>query len=120
MVRMSKTLLDGFDILTFFENSTDYLQKIGFAVMMLVGVILVIVAVIQIAKGLAGGGKGQVNWVMSIMTLLVGGALMFGGWKLVTKVASAGADTINQLGGGDSIAGDKGGFSNAEDFEPAS
>ena len=119
MVRMSKPLLDGFDILKFFENSTNYLQKIGFAVMMLVGVILVIIAIIQIAKGLAGGGKGQVNWVMSIATLLVGGALMFGGWKLVTKIASSGADTINQLGGGDAISGAKDGFTDADDFEPA-
>ena len=89
-----------FDIITFLDNSAGYLKKVGHYIMVLAGVILVIVAVVQIAKGLAGGGRGQVNWVMSITCLLVGGMLIFGGWNLATNLASMGADTINELGTG--------------------
>lgn len=95
---------DSFDILKFLNNSTNYLKQIGHYLMMFAGVILIIVAVVQIAKGLAGGGRGQVNWVMSIACLLVGGMLTFGGWKLATKVAKIGANTIEKVGTTDGIA----------------
>lgn len=109
---MMRVLLDGtggegggggtgkFDLITFLDNAAGYLKKVGHYIMVLAGVILVIVAVVQIAKGLAGGGRGQVNWVMSITCLLVGGMLIFGGWNLATGLASMGADTITELGGG--------------------
>lgn len=67
--------------------------------MVFAGIILVIVAVVQIAKGFASGGRGQVNWVMSLACLLVGGMLIFGGWNLATGIASIGADTIAEMGG---------------------
>lgn len=111
---MMRVLLDGagggggtegggtekFDLITFLGNAANYLKDVGHYIMALAGVILVIVAVVQIAKGLAGGGRGQVNWVMSITCLLVGGMLIFGGWNLATGLASMGADTIEELGGG--------------------
>ena len=102
---------DKFDILAFLNNATEYLKKVGHYIMLFAGVILIIVATVQIAKGLAGGGRGQVNWVMSIGCLLVGGILLFGGWNLMTSVARTGADTIAEMGGmsgigdADSVAG---------------
>ena len=89
----------GFDILKFLNNATEYLKKVGHYIMLFAGVILIIVATVQIAKGLAGGGRGQVNWVMSIGCLLVGGILLFGGWNLMTSVAKTGADTLAEMGG---------------------
>lgn len=89
-----------FSIISFFQNTAAYLKNIGHYLMVLAGIILVIVAVIQIAKGLAGGGRGQVNWVMSIACLLVGGMLIFGGWNLATGIAKIGNDTISELGEG--------------------
>lgn len=89
-----------FSIITFFQNTAAYLKNIGHYLMVLAGIILIIVAIIQIAKGLAGGGRGQVNWVMSIACLLVGGMLIFGGWNLATSVAKIGSDTLTELGGG--------------------
>lgn len=90
----------GFDIIQFLKNGANYVKEIGHYLMVLAGVILVIVAVVQIAKGLAGGGRGQVNWVMSILCLLVGGMLIFGGWNLATSVAGMGKDTLEKLGTG--------------------
>lgn len=109
---LMRVLLDGdassgggsFDILKFLNNAANYLKQIGHYLMILAGVVLIIVSVIQIAKGLAGGGRGQVNWVMSIACLLVGGMLTFGGWKLATKVAKIGKNTIETVGTTDGIA----------------
>lgn len=104
---------DGFDILKFLDNATNYLKEIGHYIMLFAGVILIIVATVQIAKGLAGGGRGQVNWVMSIACLLVGGILLFGGWNLMTSVARTGADTLAEMGGMGSIGGGADGASDA-------
>ena len=100
-----------FDILKFLNNTGAYVEKIASILMMLIGIILIIVSIVQIAKGLAGGGRGQVNWVSSIACLLVGGALLFGGWQLVAAVASSGADTLSELGGGGAISGGANGYS---------
>ena len=89
-----------FDIIGFLVNTTGYVKNIGHYVMMLAGAILIIVAVIQIVKGLASGGRGQVNWVMSIACLLVGGLLLFGGWNLAASVAAIGADTMTEISDG--------------------
>lgn len=90
----------GFDLIQFFKNIAGYLKDIGKYIIILAGVILIIVAIVQIAKGFAAGGKGQVNWVMSIACLLVGGMLLAGGWTLAANVASMGKDTIEELGTG--------------------
>ena len=89
-----------FDILSFMQNLAGYLKNIGHVFMIVIGVVLVIVAVVQIAKGFASGGRGQVNWVMSIACLLVGGLLIFGGWNTATWIASVGNGTIDQIATG--------------------
>lgn len=104
-----------FDILKFLNNTGKYVEQIASVLMMLIGIILIIVSIVQIAKGLAGGGRGQVNWVSSIACLLVGGALLFGGWQLVAAVASSGADTLSELGGGQAISGNNTGYSGSDD-----
>lgn len=91
----------GFDIIKFLQGAAGYMKNIGHYLMVLAGVILVIIAVVQIAKGLAGGGRGQVNWVMSIACLLVGGMLIFGGWNLATSLAKVGKDTMLSVANGE-------------------
>lgn len=101
-ISMTNVMLDGeskFDLIKFLENASNYVKKVGHWIMVFAGIILVIVAVVQIAKGFASGGRGQVNWVMSLACLLVGGMLIFGGWNLATGIASIGADTIAEMGG---------------------
>jgi hypothetical protein len=88
---------ENFDIIGFLGNTTGYVKNIGHYIMMLAGAILIIVAAVQIVKGLASGGRGQVNWVMSIACLLVGGLLLFGGWNLAASVAKIGANTMEQI-----------------------
>ncbi len=90
-----------FDIKQFFNNLANYLKDVGHYLMVFFGVCMIIVAVYQIFKGLAGGGRGQVNWVMTIGCLLVGGMLVAGGWKLAADLASMGKDTVEELAGGD-------------------
>lgn len=104
------TFLD-FDIMTFLGNATEFVKNIGSYVVILAGFVMIIVAIVQIAKGLASGGKGQVNWVMSISCLLVGGALAFGGWAMVTNIANGGQKTIKDMGtnGGSEATGQSAG-----------
>ena len=66
----------------------------------IIGGVMVIVGIYQIAKGLMSGGKGQTNWAMAILCLLLGGALAASGaWGMLknfTGAASATADSIAQ------------------------
>ena len=89
----------GKDVAKMAENAGYYIQDIVKYVVAVIGIILIVVALVQIAKGLASGGKGQVNWVMSIGCLLVGGLLLFGGWNLLSKVSLVGRDTVETLAG---------------------
>lgn len=90
-----------FDAARFLSNTAGYVKNTGNYIIMLAGVVLIIVGAIQIVKGLAGGGKGQVNWVMSIACLLVGGLLTFGGWNMVASISKIGEGTLNEINNGD-------------------
>lgn len=88
----------GFSIDTFLGNSENLAKSVVSFIIVIAGVILVGAGIVQIAKGLASGGKGQVNWVMSILCLLVGGALMAGGFAFVKQIASGGKNEIEKMG----------------------
>ena len=86
-------------VTNFLNNVNSQLRSWGGVIVAIIGVIMVIVAIWNIGKGLMGGGRGQVNWVMNIILFLVGGALAFtGGWGLVESIADGGASTLNELG----------------------
>lgn len=88
-------------VTNFLNNVNSQLRSWGGVIVAIIGVIMVIVAIWNIGKGLMGGGRGQVNWVLNIILFLVGGALAFtGGWGLVESIADGGASTLNELGGG--------------------
>lgn len=98
-------------ITAFLENLSDQLVEWGGLVMLLLGVVMVIVAVYQIATGLMSHGKKQTNWFVAGGLLLLGGALVAGGgagtWTWVTDIAAGGKNTIDDLGaqGGGTIVG---------------
>ncbi len=92
---------DKLDILKMMGNAGTYLKKFGNALMIIAGIVLVIIAVFQIVRGLAGGGRGQVNWVMSIACLLIGGMLLVGGWNMAAGFAAIGKDTVEEMVGQD-------------------
>lgn len=102
------TMLTGagsnWSVTKFLENLTEQLKKWGGLIMVLLGVVMVIVAVYQIASGLMSHGRKQTNWFVAVALLLLGGALCVGGagdtWNWVTGIAAGGKQTIDDLGQG--------------------
>lgn len=90
--------LSGWSINNFLTNLNKNLNLWGGLLIVVVGLVMVIVAVIKIAKGLMSS-KGQTNWVLNIVLFFLGGALAFGGgWSLVQGISQGGSDTLNDLG----------------------
>lgn len=94
-----------FDIEVFMTNATAKLKEWGGALLILIGVVMMVVAIWQIAKGLIQHGRAQTNWAIAIILLILGGALAsFGagsdafGW--LSGIAAGGKNTIEDLGGG--------------------
>lgn len=81
------------------NNLNSSLNNWAVILVAIVGVVMCIVGVFKIAKGLMSKGQGQVNWVLNIALILIGGALAFGGgWGLVSSLSSGAEDTLNNLG----------------------
>lgn len=101
---MDNNSTGGWSVQNFLTNTNSTLRTWGGIIVSIIGVVMVIVAIFNIGKGLMGGGRGQVNWVLNIILFLVGGALAFGGgWGLVESASKGGSDTLNQLGTGQAI-----------------
>ena len=90
-------------IANFLTNATSAIQNWGSLVIILIGVVMIIVAVYQIAKGLISHGKTQTNWAVAILLLLIGGVFMAGGFQFVANIAQGGKTTIEDLGAGGTI-----------------
>lgn len=99
-----------FDITQFGTNLYEKLREWGNILVIIIGVVMMIVAVWQIAKGLIQHGKAQVSWAVAIALLIIGGALASfgasgiadpdaGAWKWIEDIAAGGKETINDLGG---------------------
>ena len=82
------TLLSGggtSGLLNILQNATNFMGAAGKILIVLFGLVMVIGGVFQIAKGMLGGQRAQVNWVMAIGLILVGGALAFSGGFTLLK-----------------------------------
>lgn len=91
--------MSGWSINNFLTNLNKNLNLWGGLLIVVVGLIMVLVAVVKIAKGLMSSGRGQTNWVLNIVLFFIGGALAFGGgWGLVQGISRGGSDTLNDLG----------------------
>lgn len=90
-------------LLTAARNSVaGYVQVI----IVIIGVVMVGVGVYQFAKNLISHGKGQTNWVVTIMLIAVGGMLMLtGGWSVLESIGKGSQTTIDDLGKGQSDGG---------------
>lgn len=86
------------DLGSFLQNATQTLKDWGGYLIILIGVVMVIAAVYQIAKGLMSHGKTQTSWPIAIILLILGGAFMVGGFSFVSNIASGGKKTIEDLG----------------------
>jgi uncharacterized membrane protein len=65
---------------------------------MLVGVVMIIVAIVKIAQKFISPQSAPGGWVGPIVMLIVGGALLAGGWTFVSNIAQGGKKTIEDLG----------------------
>lgn len=89
----------GWSINTFLTKFQQSLSSWGAAIVCIIGTVMVIGSAWHIGKGLMSQGKGQTNWALTILLLIVGGAFMAsGGWTLLTNISNGSFDTINALG----------------------
>lgn len=87
----------------FFNNAKTSLQTIGGAFISFLGLVMIVVAGWQIAKGLIGHGKTQTNWFICIGLLIVGGLFMVGGISWLTTLANNVGGAVQGLGEGKPI-----------------
>ena len=89
------------DLETFFNNATDYSQTIGGALLALAGLIAVIWGGVMLVRKLVGDEqKNRDSWIKIALCIIMGGAVMFGGMRLLLNFAHGGADTIENFGNG--------------------
>lgn len=94
-------LVADWDLISAIQNSKNYTATFGGAVVGLIGFVIIIWAVFQLALKITGSEKGrQTSWFMVIFAIVVSGAMIYGGWQLIMSVAQGGHQTINDLGGG--------------------
>lgn len=91
-------LLD-WDIGSFLMNLTAKVKEWGGYLIILLGVVMIIVGVCKLAAKLWSKGQSQTHWGTVIALILVGGALMAGGFTLVATIAEGGKKTIMDIGG---------------------
>ena len=81
------------------QNGQTMVKSLGSALLALLGIIMVVVAGVKIAKGLMGGQNSPPpNWIMIIVLLIVGGAFAATGIGLISNIASGGAKQVKELG----------------------
>lgn len=91
------------DLGTFLQNAKKTIETWGGYFIMLLGVIMVVVAVYQAAKGLISPQKAQTNWLIVAFLFILGGGLSIGGYQWVAGISQGGKKTIDDLGGGGTI-----------------
>lgn len=70
-------------------------------IILIVGVVMVGVGIYQVAKNLISHGKGQTNWVITALLIVVGGTLMLGtGWDVIKNIANGSKQTLDDMGKG--------------------
>ena len=93
------TITAEWDLGTFLENAKMTMEKWGGAFIMLLGVIMIVVAVYQTAKGLMSPQKAQTNWLIVFFLFILGGGLVVGGYDWVFGIAKGGKKTVDDFGG---------------------
>ncbi|WP_049576790.1 hypothetical protein [Nocardiopsis sp. SBT366] len=88
------------DLLSFFENATNYVRMAGGSLLALMGTVGVVWGGVLLVKKLMASQQDQTSWVKIIGLIFIGGALMVGGFSLISTIAAGGRTTIEDLGGG--------------------
>lgn len=74
-------------------NVANTVKAVGSYIILLMGLVLIIMAVIQIAKGFV---SGKAQWLITLGGLLFGGLLIFGGWGIITGSFGATGKSIGK------------------------
>lgn len=70
-------------------------------IILIVGIVMVGVGIYQVAKNLISHGKGQTNWVITALLIIVGGTLMLGtGWGVIKNISNGSSKTLDDMGKG--------------------
>lgn len=102
------TANDSWDLETFFNNATDYMQTIGGAFLALIGIGGLTWGGFLLVRKLMGGQQAQQDsWFKIVALILVGGAMLFGGMTLLLNFAEGGKDTIENFGSGATVLVDQ-------------
>lgn len=90
------------DLLSAIKNATNYLQGIFGLVIVAMGVIGLGVGAVLASLKIWGSQqmRQKLSWGNIGAAIIVGGAMMIGGWPLIASVGSGGQQTIEELGGG--------------------
>jgi len=89
------------DIVSFLGNAQNYGALIGGGVISLLGLITIIIAgVFTFQKFLGNGQREAKSWVLIVVMIIIGGAMLTGSITLLMSIASGGQKTIEELGGG--------------------
>lgn len=88
------------DVSTFLKGLKTNVESWLTIIVGLVGLIMVGVAIYQIASGLMSHGRKQTNWFTVILLFLIGGAFVAGGLGWAMGIAEGGKETIDKMGAG--------------------
>lgn len=89
---------DGWTIGKFLGSLQQSFASYGHILTSLIGIVMVIAGVYQVAKNLISHGKGgQTNWIVTFALILVGGALaLTSGWKLLGDAATSSSHQLTE------------------------
>lgn len=93
------------DVNSFIDNATEFLKTTGGKVLAGIGVLMLLLGGIFTGMKLwSNSQKSQErHWGKIVALVIVGGAFMTGGFKLMTTVGGGGETTIRDLGGGTAL-----------------
>lgn len=93
------------DLQSFFENASSTAATMGNAFLILMGTIAVIYGGFLLVRKLMSGQQNQDSWVKIVLLIIIGGALMFTGFRLLSEIAEGGQGTIRDLGNATMLMG---------------
>lgn len=94
----------GWSLTKFLDNAFKTLGTWGKVIITIIGVVMLVAGIYQVAKGLISHGKTQVSWPVAILLILIGGALAFASmWDTLKNIGQGSKETIQELGNEGSI-----------------
>lgn len=96
------TFLADWDLKNLLKGASNYIQDAGSLFLVLLGIAMIVWGGYKLAKKLMGNPQqgGGDSWFTIILLIFVGGALMVGGFALLSDIAAGGKKTIEEIGQG--------------------